>query len=211
MHSARTSSHSNQSFLNHVRLSPANAESRPFQIKDGDILPLLQNRYICIHNLWIWHMDTKYVRKHTITFRHAETVRGIISASASARHSHGRLALTATRTGRQPLPLVLALRSATRCLSHLGFSRECQECLWPRRPILDWQRMDLRGFTWRPNVMPRVCSVRCSRVPIAWHVRVRLASRARSILTSRSYKKLYFYIWGPCIERRDVHCHNYVI
>ena len=102
-------------------------------------------------------MDTKYVRKHTITFRHAETVWGIISASASARHcSRGRLALTATRTARQPLPLVSALRSATRCLSHLGFSRECQECLWPRGPILDWQRMDLRGFMWRPNVMPRV-------------------------------------------------------
>ena len=36
---------------------------------------------------------------------------------------------TATRTGRQPLPLVSALRSATRCLSHLGFGRECEECL----------------------------------------------------------------------------------
>ena len=38
--------------------------------------------------------------------------------------------------------------------------------------------------------------------------RLRLASRVRSILTFRSCKKLYFYRWGPCIEGRDVHCHN---
>ncbi|EDR09857.1 uncharacterized protein LACBIDRAFT_325720 [Laccaria bicolor S238N-H82] len=31
---------SSGTFLNHVRLSPANTESRPFQIKDGDILQL---------------------------------------------------------------------------------------------------------------------------------------------------------------------------
>jgi pSer/pThr/pTyr-binding forkhead associated (FHA) protein len=31
---------SSGTFLNHVRLSPANAESRPHQIKDGDILQL---------------------------------------------------------------------------------------------------------------------------------------------------------------------------
>ena len=31
---------SSGTFLNHVRLSPANQESRPFQLKDGDILQL---------------------------------------------------------------------------------------------------------------------------------------------------------------------------
>lgn len=31
---------SSGTFLNHVRLSPANSESRPFEIKDGDVLQL---------------------------------------------------------------------------------------------------------------------------------------------------------------------------
>ena len=37
---ARDTKSSSGTFLNHVRLSPANTESRPFQIKDGDILQL---------------------------------------------------------------------------------------------------------------------------------------------------------------------------
>ncbi|KIY47743.1 SMAD/FHA domain-containing protein, partial [Fistulina hepatica ATCC 64428] len=36
----RDTKSSSGTFLNHVRLSPANTESRPFQIKDGDILQL---------------------------------------------------------------------------------------------------------------------------------------------------------------------------
>lgn len=36
----RDTKSSSGTFLNHVRLSPANSESRPFQIKDGDIIQL---------------------------------------------------------------------------------------------------------------------------------------------------------------------------
>jgi pSer/pThr/pTyr-binding forkhead associated (FHA) protein len=36
----RDTKSSSGTFLNHVRLSPANTESRPYQIKDGDILQL---------------------------------------------------------------------------------------------------------------------------------------------------------------------------
>ncbi|KAF7419212.1 hypothetical protein PC9H_001798 [Pleurotus ostreatus] len=36
----RDTKSSSGTFLNHIRLSPANSESRPFQIKDGDILQL---------------------------------------------------------------------------------------------------------------------------------------------------------------------------
>ena len=36
----RDTKSSSGTFLNHVRLSPANAESRPFELKDGDVLQL---------------------------------------------------------------------------------------------------------------------------------------------------------------------------
>ena len=36
----RDTKSSSGTFLNHVRLSPANSESRPYQMKDGDILQL---------------------------------------------------------------------------------------------------------------------------------------------------------------------------